>query len=173
MKIENFYSYANFLTNISKSLRKITLDIFNEPYVTKLKNDNSPVTKYDLQIEDLVRSRILKEYPNHDIIGEEFENIYKGSRYTWIIDPIDGTKSFMSGRPLWGTMIALMYKYKPIISMVDFPKLNQIWIGYKDNLFLNGNKFNYKEKELEFNDIVFASTAPELFQQKIYIKLIK
>ena len=167
MKIENLFSYAGFLTNISKSIRKITLNIFNEPYFTKLKNDRSPVTKYDLQIEDLIRTIILKEFPNHNIIGEEFENIDKGSGYTWIIDPIDGTKSFMTGRPLWGTMIALMYKYKPIISMVDFPRLNQLWIAYRDNLFLNGDKFNYEEKELKFNDIVFASTAPELFEKKI------
>ena len=174
MKIENLFSYAGFLTNISKSIRKITLNIFNEPYITKLKNDRSPVTKYDLQIEDLIRTIILKEFPNHNIIGEEFENIDKGSGYTWIIDPIDGTKSFMTGRPLWGTMIALMYKYKPIISMIDFPRLNQLWIAYKDNLFLNGDKFNYEEKkELEFNDIVFASTSPELFEKKNLNKVNK
>ena len=71
----------------------------------------------------------------------------------------------MSGRPLWGTMIGLLKNNEPIIGMVDFPELDQLWIGYKDKLILNGNDCNFLEKEnLTLKNSIFASTAPELFE---------
>ena len=71
----------------------------------------------------------------------------------------------MSGRPLWGTMIGLLKNNKPIIGMVDFPELDQLWIGYKDKLILNGNDCSFLEKEnLTLKNAIFASTAPELFE---------
>ena len=71
----------------------------------------------------------------------------------------------MSGRPLWGTMIGLLKNNKPIIGMVDFPELDQLWIGYKDKLILNGNDCSFlRERKFNFKNAIFASTAPELFE---------
>lgn len=167
MKIENVSDYTNFLIKVSESVRQITLNNFIDINETNIKNDKSPVTKYDLEVEKMVRTLIFNEFPDHNIIGEEFGDVNKESKYTWIVDPIDGTKSFLVGRPLWGTMIALMYKYKPIVSMVDVPSCNQLWIAYNNKLILNGVDFIYKDKdEFDFEDVVFASTAPELFEMK-------
>ena len=112
-------------------------------------------------------SNWMDEFPLIQQLGfDGIEWIYdKKSEFTWIIDPIDGTKSYMSGRPLWGTMIGLLKNNKPIIGMVDFPELDQLWIGYKDKLILNGNDCNFLEKEnLTLKNSIFASTAPELFE---------
>ena len=164
MSLENFSSYADCLNEISKNVRKITLNKSNFDSNYKIKTDDSPVTKYDIKAENYIRKYIQNNFPSHNIIGEEFKLIDKKSEYTWIIDPIDGTKSYMSGRPLWGTMIGLLKNNKPIIGMVDFPELDQLWIGYKDKLILNGNDCSFLEKEsLTLKNVIFASTAPELF----------
>ena len=81
-----------------------------------------------------LRFDLENSFPSHNIIGEELKVIDKKSEFTWIIDPIDGTKSYMSGRPLWGTMIGLLKNNEPIIGMVDFPELDQLWIGYELSL---------------------------------------
>ena len=129
MSDKNFSSYVDCLNDISQLVRKITLNktILENNYT--IKKDDSPVTKYDIEAENYIRKYIENNFPSHNIIGEELKVIDKKSEYTWIIDPIDGTKSFMSGRPLWGTMIGLLKKNKPIIGMVDFPELDQLWIG--------------------------------------------
>ena len=171
MSLENFSSFASCLNEISQSVRKITLNKFNLENNYKIKTDDSPVTKYDIEAENYIRKYLENSFPSHNIIGEELKVIDKKSEFTWIIDPIDGTKSYMSGRPLWGTMIGLLKNNKPIIGMVDFPELDQLWIGYKDKLILNGNDCSFLEKEnLTLKNAIFASTAPELFE---YLNLQK
>ena len=165
MSLENFSSFASCLNEISQSVRKITLNKSNLENNYKIKTDDSPVTKYDIEAENYIRKYLENSFPSHNIIGEELKVIDKKSEFTWIIDPIDGTKSYMSGRPLWGTMIGLLKNNKPIIGMVDFPELDQLWIGYKNKLILNGNDCSFLEKEnLTLKNTIFASTAPELFE---------
>jgi len=165
MSLENFSSFSSCLNEISQSVRKITLNKSNLENNYKIKTDDSPVTKYDIEAENYIRKYLENSFPSHNIIGEELKVIDKKSEFTWIIDPIDGTKSYMSGRPLWGTMIGLLKNNKPIIGMVDFPELDQLWIGYKDKLILNGNDCSFLEKEnLTLKNAIFASTAPELFE---------
>ena len=165
MSSENFSSFASCLNEISQSVRKITLNKSNLENNYKIKTDDSPVTKYDIEAENYIRKYLENSFPSHNIIGEELKVIDKKSEFTWIIDPIDGTKSYMSGRPLWGTMIGLLKNNEPIIGMVDFPELDQLWIGYNDKLILNGNDCNFLEKEnLTLKNSIFASTAPELFE---------
>ena len=165
MSIENFSFYADCLNEISQSVRKITLNKSNFKNNYKIKADFSPVTKYDVEAENYIRKYIEDNFPYHNIIGEELKVIDKKSEYTWIIDPIDGTKSYMSGRPLWGTIIGLLKNNMPIIGMVDFPELDQLWIGYQDKLILNGSDYYFLEKENStLKNAIFASTAPELFE---------
>ena len=165
MSVENFSSYTCCFNEISQNVRKITLNKSNLENNHKIKMDDSPVTKYDIEAENYIRKYLENSFPSHNIIGEELKVIDKKSEFTWIIDPIDGTKSYMSGRPLWGTMIGLLKNNEPIIGMVDFPELDQLWIGYKDKLILNGNGCSFLEKEnLTLKNAIFASTAPELFE---------
>ena len=111
-----------FLYDLSHETRKVTLDGFKRiSKKIKYKDDFSPVTKTDLDAEKKIRNLIKKNFPHHNIYGEEIEKVDKLSNFTWVLDPIDGTKSFVIGRPLWATMVALMEKENPIISLVDFP----------------------------------------------------
>ena len=81
-----------------------------------------------------------------------------------VLDPIDGTKSFLIGRPLWGTMIGLIEKNKPILGLVDFPALDQVWLGDGLRCYLNRKKINFKiSKNFQLSEAYVASTDPGMF----------
>ena len=87
------------------------------------------ITKYDLLIEELFRNRITKKYSNHGILGEEFKSHKTESEFVWVLDPIDGTAQFIAGLPVFGTLIGLAWKEKPLIGIIDNPVTNERWIG--------------------------------------------
>lgn len=93
------------------------------------KPDETPVTIADRTIEQLLREQIEKERPEDGILGEEFGPKESKNGYTWVIDPIDGTKSFTIARPTFGTLIGLCYEEKPIFGVIDQPILNHRWVG--------------------------------------------
>ena len=125
--------YRTFLTELA-----ITSGDFIRPYFTdpalavEIKSDDSPVTMADKGAEQLLRGLIAKRFPSHGVIGEEFGNERADAEFVWVLDPIDGTKSFISGVPLWGTLIALLHQGQPILGAIHQPILNQLMIG--DNL---------------------------------------
>lgn len=80
-----------------------------------------PVTIADRAAENVIREAIQAAYPDHGIVGEEFGMINKGARYTWVIDPIDGTRSFIIGAPMWGTLIGLLDGDQPVLGMINQP----------------------------------------------------
>ena len=76
--------------------------------------------------------RIKRRFPKHQVIGEEFGFKKTKSDYTWVIDPIDGTRSFIIGNPTWSNLIALNYKGRPVIGLANFPKLNKYYLNQSD-----------------------------------------
>jgi len=103
---------------------------FANPSLTvELKADQSPVTLADRGAEELMRRLIEKKFPTHGIVGEEFGPVREGAEWTWVLDPIDGTKSFMSACPLFGTLIALMHHGEPVLGCIHQPILHQLMIG--------------------------------------------
>jgi myo-inositol-1(or 4)-monophosphatase len=106
---------------------KIITPYFADPTLSvDTKSDASPVTIADRNAEEFLRNQIRKEYPTHGIIGEEFGNEREGAEFVWVLDPIDGTKSFISGCPLFGTLIALLYQGKPVLGAIHQPVLQQL-----------------------------------------------
>lgn len=103
----------------------LTLDFFRKDIAVQRKADNSPVTDADRGAEQLIRRLISEKFPEDAILGEEFPEKPGNSGYRWILDPIDGTKSFITGVPLYGTMIGVEFQDKPLIGVVDFPALDQ------------------------------------------------
>ncbi len=93
------------------------------------KADDSPVTIADRETETALRQMVKLAYPQHGLIGEEFPAERPDAEYVWVFDPIDGTKSFITGRPLFGTLIALLHRGKPILGVIDHPALGERWIG--------------------------------------------
>lgn len=93
------------------------------------KADASPVTIADRNAEAAMRKAIEARYPDHGIFGEEFGEVRDNSPWRWILDPIDGTKSFVSGLPIFGTLIALTFENRPVLGVIDQPIMNDRWIG--------------------------------------------
>jgi inositol-phosphate phosphatase/L-galactose 1-phosphate phosphatase/histidinol-phosphatase len=93
------------------------------------KADASPVTAADREAEAAMRAIVAAEHPDHGIVGEELEAVAPDAEYVWVFDPIDGTRSFISGIPLFGTLIALCRHGKPILGVIDQPVLDERWVG--------------------------------------------
>ena len=106
----------------SKGYFRTTLDVLTKP-------DESPVTIADRQAELAMRELLQLHQPLHGIFGEEHGCERMDAEFVWVIDPIDGTKSFITGSPLWGTLIALLHNGRPVLGMVDMPMLGERWVG--------------------------------------------
>ena len=115
MNEAEFKEISDFLNLLADASKKITLDGFLSDKSLQIKNDGSPVTEFDKNSEKIMCKLISEKFPDHNILGEEEGSKKLDSDYTWILDPIDGTKNFIIGRPLWGTLICLAFKGLPIM----------------------------------------------------------
>ncbi|MCB8982343.1 MAG: inositol monophosphatase family protein [Ardenticatenaceae bacterium] len=104
---------------------RITLGHFQTRFQAERKADNTPVTLADRQAEQKLRDLITRYWPDHGLLGEEFGQQPGASGYRWLIDPIDGTKSFVSGVPLYATLLALTQDDEPLLGVAHFPALNE------------------------------------------------
>ena len=104
---------------------------FRAAYQSETKADSSPVTEADRAAEAAIRTILEKERPLDGIIGEEYGATRENAGRRWVIDPIDGTRSFMTGRPIFGTLIALIEDEAPIIGIIDQPILHERWVGVR------------------------------------------
>jgi len=129
--------FSKFLADESG---KIIRNYFRTHVPVDSKADESPVTIADKTAEEKMRELIMKEFPEHGIIGEEFGTINEAAEYKWILDPIDGTKSFISGSVTFGTLIALTKNDEPILGVINQPILNEFLIGDNFSCELNGVK---------------------------------
>jgi inositol-phosphate phosphatase/L-galactose 1-phosphate phosphatase/histidinol-phosphatase len=102
---------------------------FRQPIAVDDKPDLSPVTIADRAAEMAMRRLIATRFPDHGIIGEEFGPERENAEFVWVLDPIDGTKSFISGVPLFGTLIALAREGRPVLGIIDQPISHERWIG--------------------------------------------
>lgn len=102
---------------------------FRQPLTVDDKADLTPVTAADRAAEQAMRSLIERCFPEHGIIGEEFGRVREDAEFVWTLDPIDGTKSFISGVPLFGTLIALTRAKRPILGIIDQPISRERWVG--------------------------------------------
>lgn len=101
------------------------------------KSDESPVTIADRETESYLRHELLKRFPDHGIFGEEFGRETGQNEFEWIIDPIDGTRSFVSGNPLYGMLLGLLKAEKPVFGIVRMPELNEVYSGDGTSAFKN------------------------------------
>lgn len=107
-------------------------------YAVETKADDTPVTVADRQAERVMRDRIMARFPDHGILGEEFGTHQPGATYQWVLDPIDGTKSFVCGTYLFGTLIALLREGRPIVGVIHHPVTNDMLVGTGQQAWLNG-----------------------------------
>jgi len=135
--------YAVFLNNLAKELTKFYYSKLNKIFKVsnKLKGKGyDPVTTSDKAFEKFIRFKINKRFPTHQIIGEEFGHKKTTSNFTWVIDPIDGTRSFVIGNPTWSNLVSLNFKGKPVLGLANFPVLKKYYINFSDKLAYVVNK---------------------------------
>ncbi len=118
----------------------VTLRYFGDPILAESKGDGSPVTRADREAETLLRERIARAFPGHGILGEEFGEEPGADPVRWILDPIDGTRSFMRGVPLYGVLIGIEVEGLPLVGVAYFPALDEMVMAARgEGCFRNGS----------------------------------
>jgi histidinol phosphatase-like enzyme (inositol monophosphatase family) len=144
-----------------KKLLTVSGKIITSHYRKKLrvedKSDHTPVTIADKNAEAALRRLIRKQYPKDGILGEEFGHFQSEADYQWVLDPVDGTKTFISGVPLFGTLIALLYKGKPLVGVMHLPILKEQLIGTPRQTLLNNKKVKMR-KCTELSEAILLAT---------------
>jgi histidinol phosphatase-like enzyme (inositol monophosphatase family) len=144
--MDDLLSYFPILSELSVKAGAIIRRYYNSPIEVERKADNSPVTKADREVELFLRESLEKRFPDFSILGEEFGETNKTSAYRWIIDPIDGTRSFALKTPLFGVMIALERDGLPVLGSIYFPIQEHHLIGSaQTGTFLNGERCHVSE----------------------------
>ena len=136
-RFNNYRIYYSFLNALAKDLTKYYYKKLDKPFkvINKGKKKKyDPVTQADREFEKFIRKRIKSRFPKHQVVGEEVGFKKTKSAYTWVIDPIDGTRSFIIGNPTWSNLIALNYKGRPVIGLANFPKLNKYYLNYSNRI---------------------------------------
>lgn len=103
--------------------------LFRSRLLVEAKGDNSPVTEADREAERTIRALLAERFPDHGLLGEEFGTERSEAEYVWVIDPIDGTRAFVTGRPMFGTLIGLLHNGRPVLGLLDQPVTGERWIG--------------------------------------------
>lgn len=128
-----------FVVELAETSGEFIRPMYGQPgLAVESKSDASPVTAADRGAEELLRARIGKKFPAHGIVGEEFGSERTDAEFVWVLDPIDGTKAFITGVPLWGTLIALLHRGQPVLGCIHQPILGQLMLGDGATTTLNG-----------------------------------
>jgi inositol-phosphate phosphatase/L-galactose 1-phosphate phosphatase/histidinol-phosphatase len=158
--IERFAALAFALADTT---RTVSMRYFRNDYVTDTKSDASPVTIADRECERLMRERIRDEFPDHGIIGEEHGDDQPGASHVWVLDPIDGTKAFISGRPLFGALIALCRDGVPVLGVIDCPAVDDRWVGIEGRPTTHNDMPCYTRRCGRLEDALLYATSPYMF----------
>ncbi len=127
------------ITELAATSAEFIAPYFGNPGTSvEFKSDDSPVTAADRGAEEVMRTLIENRFPEHGIIGEEHGTVREDAEFVWVLDPIDGTKSFITGVPLWTTLIGLLHNGEPVLGAINQPTLGQLAIGDGKTTTLNG-----------------------------------
>ena len=155
--------FIDFAETLADAARPVIRRHFRTPITVDAKADNSPVTIADRDAEAAMRALITGKYPDHGILGEEFGTENAAAEFVWVLDPIDGTRSFITGRPIFGTLIALVSNGLPILGVIDQAILGERWLGAagRKTLF-NGTPVQTRRCP-DMAAAVLGTTSPDLF----------
>ena len=158
------------LLDFAKRLVDAAGDVITPYFRSKIeidqKLDDSPVTIADREAEQAMRELIERSYPEHGIEGEEFGGVRLDADYVWHLDPIDGTKSFITGRPLFGTLVSVAKQGSPVVGVIDHCIMNERWTGGVGLPSLwNGEPIAVRSC-FGLSDAVLYVTSPMMFKQQ-------
>lgn len=163
MSLPELTPYLALAEQMADAVRPVSMSYFRTGLGVDDKADASPVTIADKAAETVMRQIIEDAFPSHGIIGEEHGTQDADAEFVWVLDPIDGTQAFATGKPLFGTLIALLYQNKPILGVIDMPALGDRWLGIQGQKTLfNGAPVSTRLCP-DLSDAWLYTTSPQMF----------
>lgn len=162
--------------NIADLANKAAREYFRGKLGVEFKSDESPVTQADKGVEAQVRAYLEQHFPDHGIFGEEHGFEGQNCREVWIIDPIDGTRSFLSGHPLFGFLLGHLIGGKPDIGVIAMPAINEVFIGVSgQGATLNGNEIETSDQTRLDRSILFVNEGDKIYRDhpELFAKLMQ
>lgn len=161
---ENYNNYLDFANILADASGDILRYYFKKSFEIEQKSDLSPVTQADIEVEQRIRLLIEEKFPSHGIIGEELENKNPDAEFQWVIDPIDGTKSFIAGYPIFTTLIAITHNGKPVLGVINQPILYERWSAISGQKTLyNNSPLPSLESNVTLAQATLATTSTGYF----------
>lgn len=153
-----------FAEQLSDAAGSIIAPYFRADIAIDQKIDDTPVTVADREAEQAMRALIEETFPDHGIEGEEFGAVRLDADYVWHLDPIDGTKSFITGRPLFGTLVSAARQGKPVVGVIDHCMMKERWTGATGTPSRwNGKTVRVRSCE-SLGDAILYVTSPKMFK---------
>ncbi|MGH7191107.1 MAG: histidinol-phosphatase [Acetobacteraceae bacterium] len=149
---------------------------FRAPLPVEQKADLSPVTRADRAAEEAMRAVLAHRFPDHGLFGEELGRERPEARFCWVLDPIDGTRAFITGRPIFGTLVALLDANRPVLGLINQPVTGERWIG------LSGSSTRFRgplgghagcRSCAALAEAEISSTSPEMFSSDEHPRLAR
>jgi len=145
--------------------------LFRSQLLVEAKGDASPVTAADRAAERALRAHLAGRFPSHGLLGEEYGGEREAAEWLWVLDPIDGTRAFLTGRPLFGTLIGLLHRGVPVLGVIDQPVSGERWVGVAGE----GTRFRPSAEAAlapvrsrpcaALADAEFGCTSPDIFSE--------
>jgi histidinol phosphatase-like enzyme (inositol monophosphatase family) len=155
--------FVQLANELADAARPIAARYFRTPVAIDDKTDNSPVTIADREAETAMRDLLQRHVPDHGVFGEEHGAVRTDAEYVWVLDPIDGTKAFITGLPIFGTLVALLHRGKPVMGIIDQPILKERWLGVEgQRSTFNGRPISVRACP-SLDRAYMYSTAPLMF----------
>lgn len=159
-RLDSFVAFAHRLADASG---EVIRRYYRRPIAVDSKADESPVTIADREAETALRRLIEAAYPDHGIVGEEHGDVRSDAEFVWVLDPIDGTRSFIVGKPLFGTLIALCRGGIPVIGVIDQPVSGERWLGCSGRATVLGDRRVTSRACARLADAVLFTTGHEWY----------
>jgi len=155
--------FVQLANELADAVRPIAARYFRTQVAIDDKTDNSPVTIADREAETAMRDLLTRHVPEHGVFGEEHGAVRTDAEYVWVLDPIDGTKAFITGLPIFGTLIALLHRGRPVMGIIDQPILKERWLGVEgERSTFNGAPISVRGCP-SLDRAYMYSTAPIMF----------
>ena len=159
--------FVDFAGHLADAARDVVLRYFRQPFDIENKADDSPVTIADREAEAAMRAAIADRLPEHGVVGEEYGPDRPEAEYVWVLDPIDGTKRFVTGNPQFGTLIGLLHRGRPVLGVIAMPAMEERWSGAAGHPTLHSDRRGTREVRAracaELSNAALYSTSPLMF----------
>ncbi len=154
---------ADAAGRIARGYFRRNLEVYDKP-------DDTPVTRADREAEAKMRDIIAKAQPVHGVVGEEQGSDRPGAEFVWVIDPIDGTKRFITGNPLFGSLVALLQAGRPILGVIDLPVLGERWTGAAGHATRLQDRRGAREVQVRpcarLDRAILTASSPHMFDDR-------